>query len=223
MRALWLWDIDGTLLRTHGVGRAALDRAFSEVHGVGDAFVGVSFLGRTDLALMAEVGERTGVTVDVPAVQRRYLDWLRRLLAEAGERAELCPGVPAALDAAQLRGTNALLTGNWRLGARLKLGHFGLWDRFGFGAFGCDAQDRNELVPIAVRRAGLLGVEVGPVVVVGDTPADVACARAGGALAVAVASGWVDREALEATGADLVIDDLASGLPALLELVESRL
>ncbi len=116
-----------------------------------------------------------------------------------------------------------LLTGNFEPGARIKLGHFDLWRRFRFGAFGDDHLDRRALVPVAIaraREAGVPAVADGRVVVIGDTPLDVDCARAHGARAVAVATGPFNRAALEATGADVVVNtlveagDLASWLVA---------
>jgi phosphoglycolate phosphatase-like HAD superfamily hydrolase len=104
-----------------------------------------------------------------------------------------------------------LVTGNIETGARLKLDHFGLWDRFRVGAFGSDDRDRDRLPPIAVERAreltgrSFVGEEV---VVVGDTPADVRCARAAGAIAIAVATGPPGRHPLAASEPDFLLDSL---------------
>jgi phosphoglycolate phosphatase-like HAD superfamily hydrolase len=104
-----------------------------------------------------------------------------------------------------------LVTGNVETGARLKLDHFGLWDRFRVGAFGSDERERDRLPPIAVERARKLtgrSYEGEAVVIVGDTPADVRCARAVGAIAVAVATGPPGREALAAADPDFLLDSL---------------
>ena len=85
-----------------------------------------------------------------------------------------------------------LLTGNFEEGARIKLQHFDLWKYFRCGAFGDDASDRNDLVPVAMQRArdcGLVDASPSDVVVIGDTPNDVECARVVGATPVAVATG----------------------------------
>jgi phosphoglycolate phosphatase-like HAD superfamily hydrolase len=217
-----LWDIDGTLLSTGGAGREALDIAFEELFGVPQAFVAVSFGGRTDLGLIGEAFERAGLPMPEDAAPRlhdRYVGHLRRLLADRPGRAKLLPGLPVALAQTAPRAVNALLTGNWRAGAAAKLGAVGLWESFRFGAFADDAADRNALVPIARRRAQAHGVTPGRVIVIGDTPHDVACARAGGAVAVAVCTGWSSREELVACGPDLLIEDLVSGLDAFLELL----
>lgn len=217
-----LWDIDGTLLSTGGAGREALDLAFEELFGVPKAFIAVSFGGRTDLGLVGEAFERAGLLMPddaAPRLHDRYVSHLRRILAERPGRAKLLPGLPEALAQTAPRAVNALLTGNWRAGAEAKLGAVGLWGQFRFGAFADDAADRNALVPIARHRALAHGVTPGRVIVIGDTPHDVACARAGGAVAVAVCTGWSSRDELHACGPDLLIEDLSSGLDAFLGLL----
>ncbi len=105
-----------------------------------------------------------------------------------------------------------LLTGNFEEGARIKLGHFDLWRYFRCGAYGDDAADRNALVPFALERArrlGLPALAAEHVLVVGDTPHDVACAHAVGALPVGVATGGFSVEQLRASGAPIVFDDLS--------------
>jgi phosphoglycolate phosphatase-like HAD superfamily hydrolase len=106
----------------------------------------------------------------------------------------------------------ALLTGNFAAGARVKLEHFGLWRYFPCGAFAEDAPDRNGLFGPAVERVLACGgpaVTPDEVVVVGDTPHDIAVAAAAGARSVAVATGSYDSDALRAAGADAVLDDLS--------------
>lgn len=221
MSTLFLYDIDGTLISTDGMGRACLDAAFEQVYGVADAFRGVRFGGRTDRGIVASAYANTGVPQTeqgTARLKRRYLALLAERLRPEG--LTIHPGARRAIQATAGRGHNALLTGNWREGARIKLGAAGLWDPFGFGAFGDDSPDRNDLVPVAVERARSRGLSVERVVVLGDTEADVACARAGGATAVAVLTGWADRSLLEAAGPDLLIEDLESGLEALLALLD---
>ena len=118
-----------------------------------------------------------------------------------------------------------LLTGNFEEGARIKLEHFDLWRYFQCGAFGDDSADRNDLVPFAVERArqcGLDDIEPSRIVVVGDTPHDIACARAVGAVPVGVATGGFTSEQLRESGADIVFEHLAD--PArFLQLIEDRI
>jgi phosphoglycolate phosphatase-like HAD superfamily hydrolase len=105
-------------------------------------------------------------------------------------------------------------------GAEVKLGHFDLWRRFSFGAFGDDHLDRRDLVPVARQAAAARGITPGRVVVIGDTPLDIACAHAHGAAAVAVATGPFTPDAL--SHADLVVETLEC-LPARwLEELEAR-
>lgn len=215
---LILWDIDGTLLSTGGAGRGALNRAFEELHGVPDGFRDVHFGGRTDPGIVAQAFELAGLTLgpgDTERLLRHYLPLLEGSLARRVP--VLKPGVPEILDATAPFGVNALLTGNWSEGARHKLSSVGLWERFEFGAFGDDSDDRNDLVVFARRRAEERGHRVREVVVIGDTISDVACARAGAAHAIAVETGWSTREELFAARPDLLLVDLCD--PALLAYI----
>ena len=124
----------------------------------------------------------------------------------------MLPGVHACSTRSTARDDVAvgLLTGNFERGAAIKLGHFELWSRFAFGAFGDDHANRRDLVPIAMAHAGARR-RVGPgsrVVVIGDTPLDVDCARAHGARSVGVATGLYSRQDLAGADADLVVDTL---------------
>lgn len=215
-QTLVLFDIDGTLLTTGGAGRQALDAAFAALHGWEQATRHVDLSGATDGWIMDRVSDRFGA-FDRPALQQRYYAELRARLTPG--RASALPGVHAAVRACADRARAGLLTGNWRAGAELKLSAVGLWWEAP-GAFGDDHTDRDALCPIARRRAEAEWGAVDRVIVIGDTPKDVACARAGGALAVAVRTGFASPESLEAARPDLLIDDLASGLPALLALLD---
>jgi phosphoglycolate phosphatase-like HAD superfamily hydrolase len=220
LRILYLYDIDGTVLGTGGAGRRALDQAFQKLHGIPAAFAGLSFAGVTDQRTVSRALARLGLPSDPQAmgeIQAAYLAELPGVLSEMRSKLVLHPGVREALSATANRGTNALLTGNWREGARIKLNQVGLWHSFVVGAFGDDSGDRNDLVPVAERRAREAGVRFERTVVIGDTPSDVACARAGGAVSVAVLTGWGSRTELEAAKPDLLIEDLATGLRALLK------
>lgn len=220
MRTLVLWDIDGTLVLTGRAGLRALERAVVEVTGVRGAVEGVPVAGRTDRAIVRDVLAAAGQVVTdaaMAAVRDRYCEALAEEVArDTPHWKGILPGVSAALDAlAPLEGDGrvavGLLTGNFARGAAIKLGYFDLWTRFRFGAFGDDHADRRDLVPLAMAAAARAGMAVaGPadVIVIGDTPADVDCAHAHGARALAVATGGFDEAALRATGADVVTRDL---------------
>jgi phosphoglycolate phosphatase-like HAD superfamily hydrolase len=124
------------------------------------------------------------------------------------------PGVREALDALDRRPDVflGLLTGNYEHGARIKLEYFDLWRYFRCGAYGDDSLDRHALVPIAVarsRQAGCPPVEPRDVVIIGDTPLDVACARESGVSCVAVATGGYGADTLRGAGADTVFESLS--------------
>jgi phosphoglycolate phosphatase len=213
---LVLFDIDGTLIFTGGAGSRAMTRAFREWCGIDDGLAGIPVPGRTDTIILSDVLARHGLDADDEAVNRLLATYFRCLSEElSGLPREMAPlpGVVRLLDALASRPsiTVALLTGNHSHGARLKLERFGLHRYFASGAFGEDAADRNDLVPVAVERAraqGMPEVEPAHVVVVGDTPLDVACGRAHQARTLGVATGGFPVETLERAGADLAVRTL---------------
>jgi phosphoglycolate phosphatase len=221
-----LFDIDGTLITTGGVGRKALERAFHERYGRDDA-TRFPFDGMTD-RLIARLGlEAIGVTATDAAIVE-ILEFYVELLAEEVALADakvyrLHDGIAEALSAAAARGHGVGLgTGNVREGARIKLERLGVHDQFAFGGFGCDAEDRTELIRRGAERgAEHLRVPLAScrVVVIGDTPKDVAAARGIGAESIGVATGSFSRVALLECGATHAFDSLATpgALAALLD------
>jgi len=216
--ALILFDIDGTLLLSGRAGLRAMTRAFAQTFGVADAFAGTSFGGRTDSFLVSYALKAAGLP-DTVENHARFRDTYIPLLAEEIEHPGtghkgLMPGVRELLEALGEHDHihMALLTGNYRDAAEVKLTHFELWEFFEWGAFSDDAADRNALVPIARQRAETYDVppEAGQrVIVVGDTPYDIECARVGGAQSIAVATGGHSMAELRAAGADIVLADLS--------------
>jgi phosphoglycolate phosphatase-like HAD superfamily hydrolase len=222
VRRLVLWDIDGTLVLYGRIGRQAFADAFL-------AFAGrpahdldrlmISTAGRTDPDIALEFLARHGVTDSEARLDAFHAALVEALAAKAAlmrEHGTVLPGVERALAALALQPgvAQSLLTGNLEANAVLKLATFGL-DRYvdlAIGAYGSDHRDRTQLVEVARAKAkARLGVEVDPtaVVVIGDTPLDVAAGRAGGARTVAVATGHYDVEALRATDPDAVLADLS--------------
>lgn len=204
-----LFDIDGTLLRTDGVGRRAMEAAFSEVLGVSGGDPTYTYDGRTDRQIVRWQLRYAGFADDAidaafDALFTRYLEHLTHELTTRPELARTCAGVPELL--AQLANeptvTMGLLTGNIREGAARKLAAIGVdIDDFAVGAFGCDHEDRPALPSIAQTRASaLLGFDVpGPqLVIIGDTPADIACGRSIGVRAIGVATGRYSVDELAA-------------------------
>jgi phosphoglycolate phosphatase len=225
---LVLFDIDGTLLLARGAGRRALTAALRDVYGTAGDIDAYNLGGQTDPRIVFDVLEAAGLARE--AVRERldecFEAYARGLAAEIGDGGSVVtlPGVADLVrrlhgDPAVLLG---LLTGNIEAGARIKLEPTGLLPYFRLGAYGSDHLDRRQLPSLAARRAhALVGVPFSPhdVVVIGDTPRDVECARHFGAIAVAVATGQYTREALAAELPDLLFDDfrdVESVLPRLL-------
>lgn len=209
---VWLFDVDGTLLLTDGAAREAFSFAVREHLGVEDDLRDVAFAGRTDPLILADILARHGRALsdgELPGFWEAAYGRMEGLLTPG--RGRLLPGVLELLAevAREPAWVPALLTGNTTGMARIKLNHFGIADRFAFGAFGEEAADRNALAQVAVARAWeRYGVPPERCIVVGDTEHDIACARAAGARVVAVATGIRDRAALAAHAPDLMLDDL---------------
>jgi phosphoglycolate phosphatase-like HAD superfamily hydrolase len=213
-RKLLLWDIDGTILHTGKAGEAALGHAMEELHGISRGLQGLEIAGRTDKWIVEQLLARAGLAHGETEIAR-FLDvYVERLAEELPRRrGGLHPGVLGILEEGHRREdiVQGLLTGNIEKGARLKLSRYGVNHFFEFGAFADDSPVRNELGPHARRRARDRHGEEFPadrIFIIGDTPHDVACARAIGAKAIAVATGSFSVEQLEACGADAVFTDL---------------
>ena len=212
---LLLFDIDGTLLRVTGGVNSAVSHAINTVTGHTVSTDGVTFAGRTDPAIFSDVLRVSGVA-DPDAVLddviQTYAERARQTIAPSD--VELLPGVPALLAALARRDDVCLglVTGNVESIAYHKLQSGGLADHFGAGgAFGSDHEDRNELPPMAVRRASAHAghsFSANQTVVIGDTEHDIHCARAAGTRVAAVCTGGHPRDSLQAHTPDLLFDTL---------------
>jgi phosphoglycolate phosphatase-like HAD superfamily hydrolase len=230
---LLLFDIDGTLVTWASREHAnALRQAVREVHDLSEeqASIRVDAAGRTDGEIARLILLQAGV--DARTIDERAAD----VRAATCERyAQLCPadlsdrvidGIPGLLASlAQRPGVRlSLVTGNFEPVARLKLRRAGLgaWFPAGQGGFGSDSEDRTVLPGIARRRAGERGAGGAPfpregAIVIGDTPRDIACARADGVRCVAVATG---RPGIEELGE---ADAVAAGGPELARVLDALL
>jgi phosphoglycolate phosphatase len=213
-----LFDIDGTLITTGGVGRRAMERAFGELHGDPVASTNFRFDGMTDRLIARRGLTLLGVPVTEGAIDA-LLDTYVRLLEDEVARADATKyrvhdGIAEALATARELGMGVGLgTGNVVAGARIKLSRVGIFEKFAFGGFGSDAEDRAALI----RRGAERGAEHlrAPlaecrVVVIGDTPKDVDAARAIGAESIGVATGGFSKRELEEHGASYAFDSLAA-------------
>ena len=220
-----LFDIDGTLLDTGGCGRRAVERAFALRHGRADACAALVFGGMTDRAIARAGLAAIGAPITPEAIDDLLAAYLEALADELprSPHAIVHDGIAPALDASVAAGAAVGLgTGNIAEGARLKLGRVGLHGRFAFGGYGSDHEIRSELLRIGAERGALaLGVPLAEcrVVVIGDTPKDIAAAQAIGAECLAVATGPFSVAELSACAPTRVFANLAAAgaLSALLE------
>jgi len=215
---LVLFDVDGTLIDSAGAGREAIEGALHDVYGTAGPIDELPFDGLTDPSIARTLLRAGGIAdarieAGLDALWATYLARLADSLGARAGRVRALDGVSALLDA--LAGAGAvvgLVTGNIEPGAARKLDACGLGGRFSFGAFGSDAEDRDALPAIALERAtASTGCPFAPdrVWIVGDTPRDVRCARAGGVRALAVASGRYSVAQLAACAPDHVTSSLA--------------
>ena len=221
-KRLLLFDIDGTLIDSGGAGVEALKDVLREQFGITDGLSEVEIAGRTDTGIVRQILQKQNISLTkekVSAFLDLYAKFLRSELPRRNGR--LLPGMEKLLPRLQVRPQNvlALLTGNIERGARLKLGHYGIWDFFEFGAFGDDHHDRNELGAFAQQRARekyAIDFLAGKIDVIGDTPHDIACGKAIGARTIAVATGSFSRAQLAEHEPDCIVDDF-SEVDALIE------
>jgi len=215
--AILLFDIDGTLLHAGGAGRRAVARVFGERFARREVFDDVRFHGMTDRAIVRGGLARAGLAVDEAAIDAVCAAYLAALADEVprSDGFRIMPGAAALLDA--LAGRSGLAvglgTGNLREGARIKLEHARLYHHFRFGGFGCDAEDRAALLRVGAERgARHLGAGLGDcrIVVIGDTPKDVAAASAIGAESLTVETSGFTAADLRAAGATWAFPDLTA-------------
>jgi len=196
VKKLILWDIDGTLIVSHGAGVRAMEQAFEKRFGLKSDLSKIDWAGRTDTWITGEVLRLNGVPAtpeNCQAYLESYLEILPVQLRE-GPQGAVLPGVLQLLEILNARADVAqgLLTGNLRRGAQLKLTHYKVWHYFEFGAFADDSPRRNDLGPHALRRAREKhsgDFSAAHTFVIGDTPHDIECGRVIGARTIAVATG----------------------------------
>jgi phosphoglycolate phosphatase len=226
MKKLILWDIDGTLIKSHGAGVRAMEKALTKRFGVTVDLGSIDWAGRTDSWITGEVFRHVGLP-DTPQNAHDYLEaYLEQLPRElsAGQPGVVLPGILELLETLHHRKDLAqgLLTGNLRRGAELKLTHHQVWHYFEFGAFADDSPRRNDLGPHALRRAQerhAVAFAPANTFIIGDTPHDIECGKVIGAQTIAVATGTFSYEELARHAPTAVFTDFAD-TAAFLRVIE---
>jgi phosphoglycolate phosphatase len=224
---LILWDIDGTLIVSHGAGARAMEKALTKRFGVRVDLGKIDWAGRTDTWITGEVFRYCGLP-DTPQDAHDYLEAYLELLPQElanGTQGQVLPGVFELLEILHHRTDVAqgLLTGNLRRGAEYKLTHYKVWHYFEFGAFADDSARRNDLGPHALRRAKERhAVDFPPdqTFVIGDTPHDIECGKVIGARTIAVATGKFTVDELAAHRPTAVFQDFAD-VAAFLRVIDA--
>lgn len=197
-------DIDGTLLHAKGSGRLAFGNAFEAAYGVPVDMAHINFAGATDIRVVEQLLREQGLAPEASRT-KRFFELLPVFLGEnmAKHPPTVFPGVGTFLERVSRHWKLALVTGNIRECAYLKLRHGGLDGYFtDVGGFGDDDGDRNRMAALALERAGNPEGSF----LLGDTPSDIEAARSNGMVSVAVCNGQFDRAMLEAENPDLIVD-----------------
>jgi phosphoglycolate phosphatase-like HAD superfamily hydrolase len=225
-RIVVLFDIDGTLLDTHGFGREAFIRGLERVTGARDELGYLSFAGNTDRNVLEQVMAARGLRLGEAEIRQVFATVAQELQALLrATPAKAMTGADRLLAGLEKAGYElGLVTGNIRACAFLKLGSVGFDRYFRFGGFGDEFADRAQIARTALAAARAAGVaaELEATCLVGDTPFDVAAGLAVGIRVVGVATGKFSRAALTQAGAALALDEFADG-GGLLEWLEAEL
>ncbi|MBT6851076.1 MAG: HAD hydrolase-like protein [Opitutae bacterium] len=223
MPDLLLWDLDETLVTTAGAGERSIVRSAHKHWSVDVDLSLIPYAGCTDRRIGHLIRRHFGIG-DNESILRAYLDDFVNFVSEelSQSDARILPGVSGIVEAVHISPDHeqGLLTGNLRAAAEAKLVPFGLWDYFSFGAFADDAIERLDLGPIALARASEYCASTfvrEAVTVIGDTPHDIACARAIGARSLAVASGRFTMDQLAECEPTFLVDSLEE--PAVLSFL----
>jgi len=214
VKKVLLFDIDGTLLSSGGAGQIAMERALVKAFSVELAEYKIETAGRTDRGIVSDLFTHHDIALDESIwahFQSIYFEELPVVLGSG--RARVLPGVPDLLEglAQHDRALMGVMTGNFERGADIKLSHFGLEKYFSFGFYGDDHHHRDDMARMAwqlTRERVWEEATPGDVWVIGDTPADIQCARAIGAKVIAVATGMYSRDLLSGCNPDLLLNTL---------------
>jgi len=208
-----LFDIDRTLVHDGGAGKKALFFSFKKVFGIDHDF-GI-MAGKTDSSILKQALKANNIEENKSRIadfKKFYYSVLLSNIEKDLPGKRVCIGANKLLK--ELGANNnikmGLLTGNWKEGAYIKLGYFGLADYFSFGAFADDAIRRNDLFPFAVKRCNdCTKLDLKEFIIIGDTPKDIECAMVHGCRSLGVGTGRFSTQELIKNGADHAVDDLA--------------
>lgn len=225
MAPYFLFDIDGTLINVRrSFLRPMLQQLMEELSLNTEILHQLSFAGRTDKAIFSDLTKVAGGSSGLfHSLKQTYLEALHERLQP--EQLAVIDHVPHVLEYLHSAGYPlGLLTGNFKEAAMIKMERAGLADYFSFGAFGCDHHDRRELPELAmqsIEKTFGQRVDSEMLIIIGDTPADVDCAKAYGARSIAVATGHYPYSELEAHQPDLLLSNLRNPQEWLQRLGES--
>jgi Predicted phosphatases len=217
MQKLILWDIDSTLLTTNGIAAEMMRESMRQLFGSSPSKERSIYAGKTDRQIIRETFPHfSSEQIDraIADFTELYIKLLRQQHNELLAKTRVYAGARELLQAFQGKAYQGVLTGNIASVARYKLEVAGLDSFIDFetSAFGSDHHERAALLPIALERAARRygrSFQGSDVVIIGDTPNDVACGKAGGAHTVAVATGIYSLEQLQACQPDLLLADLS--------------
>jgi len=228
MNKFVLFDIDGTLIDPGGAGRRSVSKVFYQMFSNRDAFANITMAGKTDIQIIKEGLYIHGLPSGDGVLTSILSQYVKILKTEINNnRKHVMPGAVELLNVLKTKDGYwlGLLTGNIEQGARIKLGAFGLNEYFPVGAFGDDNEDRNRLLPIAVKRLRKMtniDINYSDCIVIGDTPMDVLCSNPFGATSIVVSTGPYSYESLLETGADYVLRDLSYAMDIINKLSSNR-
>jgi phosphoglycolate phosphatase len=209
-----LFDIDGTLLSSGGAGQAAMEAVLRRDFLPELPAVNIPTAGRTDRAICTDLFREFGLNPESEDWQRFHAAYCQELPRHLRQRSGVVlPGVLELLEQVSQREDVlvGLLTGNFREGARLKLSHYDLHHHFRCGGYGDHHLDRDDVAREAWQavREILPEAAIERTWVLGDTPADIRCARAIGANVLAVATGMFGISELESHSPTALFEDFS--------------
>lgn len=214
----YFFDIDGTLLNSSGAGRKAIEKTFSESFSIEKVKKTRDYAGRTDMGILNEIFNLHSVPLNPINVEQFYCEYAKNLeYFLQKNKGFLLTGVKETLQ--QVNGFSntlvSVLTGNCKQGAFLKLKFNDIFKEFNLtkAVFGDSYNDRNKLASKALENTKEYffdsKVKANQILIVGDTPHDVACAKSIGAKSLAVCSGFSSKKELENSNPDYLVDDLS--------------